>query len=188
MDTTPVSLLERIRRPDAHEAWGRFVELYSPLLLQWARGLGLQEADAADLVQDVFAILVRVLPTFDHDREKSFRSWLRTIALNRWRDFCRRRALLPVAVGDGPLANLVESVDGRPWEEAEYRRQLLSQALQLLRADFQPLSWRAFEEHALNGRPAAEVAARLGMTMGAVYAAKFRVLARLREDLRGLLD
>jgi RNA polymerase sigma-70 factor, ECF subfamily len=72
--------------------------------------------------------------------------------------------------------------------EAEYRQQLVSRALELMHTDFQPATWRAFWEHGVCGRPAAEVAAELGLTTGAVYAAKFRVLDRLRKELQGLLD
>src|SRR5438552_1694044 len=66
MHTTSISLLERIRQPAEREAWGRFVELYTPLLYYWACRLGMQESDAADLVQDVFAVLVQKLPVFTY--------------------------------------------------------------------------------------------------------------------------
>src|SRR5262245_5152486 len=92
MDSTPVSLLERLRRPDAQAAWKRFVELYTPLIYSWAGRLGLQASDAADLVQDVFVTLLRTMPAFQYDPSRSFRSWLRTLVANRWRDSCRRRA------------------------------------------------------------------------------------------------
>ena len=61
MHTTSISLLERLKLPAAQESWKRFVDLYTPLLFYWARRLGLQEADAADLVQDVCALLVKKL-------------------------------------------------------------------------------------------------------------------------------
>src|SRR5205823_5013820 len=86
MHTTPASLLERLQRADEQTAWVRFVELYTPVLFAWARRLGLQAQDAADLVQEVFTVLVRKLPEFRYDRQKSFRGWLRTITLNKWRD------------------------------------------------------------------------------------------------------
>src|SRR4051794_547048 len=92
MDENTASLLRRLRRPGDARAWERFVELYTPLLFFWACRLGLQAADASDLVQDVFAALLEKLPTFEHDPDKSFRAWLRTVALNRWRDQCRRKA------------------------------------------------------------------------------------------------
>src|SRR5262245_11991856 len=95
MHTTSISLLERVRQPTEREAWTRFVELYTPLLYYWACRLGMQEPDAADLVQDVFTVLVQKLPSFSYDASKSFRSWLRTITYNKWRDFQRRRAAAP---------------------------------------------------------------------------------------------
>ena len=90
MNSTHSSLLERLRRPDDVEAWDRFVRLYTPLLFHWARGAGLRDPDAADLVQDVLVVLVRKLPEFHYDPRKSFRAWLRTVTLNKWRERLRR--------------------------------------------------------------------------------------------------
>src|SRR4051794_7365710 len=75
LNPTPASLLEQVRRGGDQQAWERFVRLYPPLLYSWARRVGLQEPDAADLVQDVFALLVQNLPQFAYDRHKSFRAW-----------------------------------------------------------------------------------------------------------------
>jgi RNA polymerase sigma-70 factor (ECF subfamily) len=186
MNTTPVSLLERLRHSPDEAAWTRFVHLYSPLLFRWARQAGLDDGDAGDLVQDVFVILLKELPRFEHDPAHSFRAWLKTVVLNRWRNQIKRQARAPAQPGDGFLAD-VSAPDDSLFEEQEYRRQLLRRALELLRDEFQPATWEAFHEHGMNGRPAAEVAAELGMTIGAVYAAKCRVLGRLREHLRGLL-
>jgi RNA polymerase sigma-70 factor, ECF subfamily len=76
MTKTPSSLLERLRHSFDPDAWARFVALYTPLIYSWGRRVGLQDQDAADLVQDAFATLVEVLPTFAYDRHKSFRRWL----------------------------------------------------------------------------------------------------------------
>src|SRR5437667_388943 len=78
MVPTSVSLLQKLRRPEHGEAWAEFVELYTPLMLAWARKLGLQDADATDLVQNVFVLLLRKMPEFVYDPSKSFRGWLRT--------------------------------------------------------------------------------------------------------------
>jgi RNA polymerase sigma-70 factor (ECF subfamily) len=186
MNTTSVSLLEQLRDAPDEAAWARFVHLYSPLLFRWARQAGLDEADAGDLVQDVFVILLKELPRFEHDPAYSFRAWLKTVALNRWRNQLKRQARAPAQPDDSLLAD-VPAPDDSLFEEQEYRRQLLRRGLELLRDEFQPATWKAFHEHGLNGRPAAEVAGKLAMTVGAVYAAKCRVLGRLREHLRGLL-
>jgi RNA polymerase sigma-70 factor (ECF subfamily) len=187
MHTTPVSLLERLRQPAPEPAWNRFVELYSPLLFHWARRLGLQQEDAADLVQDVFAVLVRKLPEFTYDRDKSFRCWLRTVIRNKWRENLRRR-VIGVAAGDGQMEDVAGPDDTEAFAEAEYRQFLMTRALQIMQTQFQPTTWKACWEHLIAGRPAAAVAAELGISEGAVYVAKHRVLRRLREDLEGLLD
>src|SRR5262245_3511899 len=77
--TTSVSLLQRLRRGSDPRDWQRFVQLYTPLLFRWARRCGAQDADAADLVQDVLALLVHKLPSFSYDGKRSFRAWLRTV-------------------------------------------------------------------------------------------------------------
>src|SRR5262245_13646905 len=96
---TPVSLLERLRRqPGDAETWARFASLYTPLLYHRARRLGLQPADAENLVQDVFTVLIRRLPEFRYDPQRSFHRWLSTVLHNRWRDQLKRRAV-PCPVG-----------------------------------------------------------------------------------------
>jgi RNA polymerase sigma-70 factor (ECF subfamily) len=185
MTTTHVSLLERLGRPHERQAWERFVELYTPLLWSWARQVGLQESDASDLVQDVFILLLEKMPQFTYDRHGSFRAWLKTVTLNKWRETRRRASarreggpLPDQGAGDGPEA----------FWEAEYRRHVVGQALRVMQADFEPKTWQACWEMVVDGQPAARVAAKLGVRVGTVYAAKCRVLARLRQELAGLLD
>jgi RNA polymerase sigma-70 factor (ECF subfamily) len=186
MDTSS-SLLERLRRPADREAWSRFVELYTPLLYYWARQAGLQEADAADLVQEVLTLLFQKLPEFTYDRHKSFRARLHTVTLNKWRELRRRRA--PAALDGGAALAEVPAADERgALEEAEYRRHLVQLALQALQAEFPATTWKAFQEYVVAGRGAEQVAAELGVRVGTVYAAKSRVLTRLRRELAGLLD
>src|SRR5262245_3957916 len=92
MTITPISLLDRLRQPADQAAWARFVDLYSPLVFSWARQTGLQPADAADLVQEVFTLLLVKMPEFVHKQDGSFRAWLKTVTLNKWRERCRRAA------------------------------------------------------------------------------------------------
>jgi RNA polymerase sigma-70 factor (ECF subfamily) len=187
IDPTPVSLLQRLRQPAPVQAWGRFVDLYTPLLYDWACRLGLQESDAADLVQDVLVTLVQKLPEFSYDRSQSFRGWLRVVLLNTWRNQRRRPREAPLEFD--PAAG----ADGHPdpalvIEEADYRSYLVGRALRLMKAEFEPSTWRACWEYVVRARPAAEVAAELGLTVNAVYLAKSRVLSRLRQELAGLLN
>jgi RNA polymerase sigma-70 factor (ECF subfamily) len=190
MHTTPVSLLLRLHRPSAEpEAWPKFVELYTPLLFACARRLGLRAQDAADLVQDVFTVLVQKLPEFDYQPGKSFRAWLWTVMVNKYRENLRRPRAVPLPDAHGvPLENLASPEPPDALEEAEYRQYLVSRALQLMQADFQPVTWKACWEFVVDDKPAAEVAAKLGISVKAVYMAKFRVLRWLRQELDGLLD
>jgi len=185
MQTTPISLLQRLRQPNQPAAWAQFVDLYTPVLFAWARRLGLQPQDAADLVQEVFTVLVRALPEFVYDPHQSFRKWLLTVTRNKWRDACRRRALLP---GEAALDDLASPGSGDALAETEYRQRLVSRALELMRKDFQPATWTACWELVANGRSAPEIAQELGLTVNAVHLAKRRVLRRLRAELDGLLD
>jgi RNA polymerase sigma-70 factor (ECF subfamily) len=161
--------------------------LYTPLLYYWARRLGLQEPDAADLVQDVFLQLARKLPQFTHDRKNSFRSWLRTVLLNQWRT-SRRRPHLPVQGDPAALDDAAAANDVDAFSEAEYQHYLAQRALRLMQAQFQPTTWQACWKQVVEGRSAAEVAAELGISEGAAYVAKCRVLRRLRQELDGLLE
>jgi RNA polymerase sigma-70 factor (ECF subfamily) len=184
MLSTSVSLLDRLRNPADADAWTCFVRLYGPLLYAWARHTGLSEADAADLVQDVFTVLVEQLPTFRYDPGRSFRGWLRIILLNRWRALQRKRA--PVTVDD--LKHVPDAAEPPGLDEAEERRQLLCRSLQRLQPEFAPATWDIFRRHVLLGQSPAEVAAQLQTTVNAVYIARSRVLRRLRQEIAGLLS
>lgn len=188
MNTTSVSLLHRLRSPDEQEAWARFVALYTPLLLEWTRRLGLQSQDAADLVQEVFTLLVQKLPQFRYDQTRGFRKWLRTVVTNKWRDLVRRRQPAILDGHDPALVELAAPEEGDVLSEAEQREMLLRRALQLMQSEFSPKTWKACWEHVVAGRPASEVAAELGIAVGAVYVAKSRVLCLLRQELAGLFD
>jgi RNA polymerase sigma-70 factor (ECF subfamily) len=186
MNTTPPSLMERLRQTDDREAWDRLVRLYTPLLYYWARQMGLREADAADLVQDVFALLLVKLPDFVYDPGRSFRAWLRTVTYNRWREVQRRLEARPDA-RPGPLPDLPGPDAPDLWEE-EYQRHVVRRALELMQSEFETTTWQACWAVVVEGRSAGEVGRDLGMTAGAVRVARFRVLARLRQELAGMLD
>jgi RNA polymerase sigma-70 factor (ECF subfamily) len=162
--------------------------MYTPLFFAWTKRLNLSEPEATDLVQDLFAVLVEQLPKFEYDRSRSFRAYLKTILLNRWRNHLRRRSA--ENVNHSVSVNEVVSEDQpiRELEEAEYRTYIVGRALALMQSEFQQVTWKACWEFVVSGRPAEEVAASLGISVNAVYLAKSRVLRRLREELAGLFD
>jgi RNA polymerase sigma-70 factor (ECF subfamily) len=188
MTSTSISLLHRVRQPNDRQAWDRFVALYTPLLYSWARRLGLPESDAADLVQDVFVILLQKLPQFEYDPKKSFRAWLWTVARNKYLERYRRPVQRSLGSDEDPSAQLAENDGAELFAEAEYRDFLVGRALHLMQAEFQATTWKACWECVVHGKSAATVAAELGTTVEVVWAAKSRVLRRLREELQGLLE
>lgn len=181
---TSISLLEQLRGPNEAAAWGRFVELCAPLMLAWARRLGLDDSAADDLIQEAFVVLVRKLPEFRYRQGESFRAWLKSVTCNKHREMRRRKAL-PMTDG-AALDGVVDP--GEEFWEADYRRHLMARALETSPRDFQPKTWRAFHEVVVAGRDPDEVAADLDVSVNAVYVARSRVVQHLRQELAGLLD
>ena len=185
METTPVSLLDKLKRSRDPQAWQRLVELLTPLLFTWSRQVGLQDADAADLVQDTFLLIHDKIPHFNHSPNGSFRGWLRTVLLNRWRELARRRKL---PLGNADLEEFPAHSDSSEFDEAEYRRYLMQRALELLDGEFPKASLEAFRLHVLEGRPAHATATQLRISVNSVYLAKSRICRRLRQELLGILE
>jgi RNA polymerase sigma-70 factor (ECF subfamily) len=190
--STRLSLLIRLRDAQDRQAWDQFVDIYGPLVYGFARKHGLQDADAADLMQDVLraVALAAGRRTYDADRG-SFRGWLFTIVRNKLRNFLARPPRYCQGSGDSAAQALLEAQPARPedqaalWEQ-EYEKRLFTWAAGQVRDGFQDATWQAFWQTAVEGKAARSVAEALGMTVGAVYIAKSRVLARLREQIRQL--
>lgn len=185
MPTTSLTLLERLAQGGDDEAWNRFVDLYTPLLVGWCRRSGMSDVDAADMIQQVFLTLYEKLPAFQYRPQGSFRAWLKTVLLNAWRNQQRKNAR---AAGELDPETLAGGDPRLELDEAEYRVHLVRRALEVMQDQFEPATWRACWEFVVQERPAAEVAAELGLTVNAVYLAKSRVLRRLREELRCFWD
>ena len=192
---TSHSLLERLRQPPCDEAaWKRLVDLYTPLIHQWLRRYDVRPQDVDDLTQEVLRTVHRELPAFEHNRHLgAFRSWPRRIAVNRMRAFWKQRRSQAVGTADSAieqrLAELEDPASGLShlWDQ-EHDRYVLRRLLEVAEPEFAPSTWQAFQRLAVDGRPAAEVAAELGTTVNAVLLAKSRVLRRLRQEARGLVD
>lgn len=188
MYTTSVSLLQRLRDNDSETAWRRFVLLYTPLLLHWARRMKLSDDDAADLAQDVFSTLVVQLPTFGYDANKSFRGWLLTVTRHKLAERLRRRRIGIESPSDGIDLEATGDDPAMLIGESEFRSYVVQRCVQLISEGFASTSWRAFWLLVVEGKTASEAAVETGLSVTAVYSAKVRVLERLREELAGLVD
>ena len=189
---TRASLLVRLRDRQDRAAWQQFVELYGSLVYGFARQRGLQDADAADLTQEVFLALARAAGRWQYDpRRGTFRAWLHGVTRNKLAKFLHRRRVQPVGSGDtnaqGRLAEQPDpDYDSEAAWELEFQQQLFRMAAAQIQGNFAPTTWLAFWRTAVEGASAAEVAKELGMSVGAVYVARSRVLARLAEQVRRL--
>jgi RNA polymerase sigma-70 factor (ECF subfamily) len=191
--TTRASLILRLRDPADAVAWREFAALYEPLIYQLACRKGLQDADARDFCQEVLLTVARAVHRWDPEPTRgTFRGWLSRIARNLLVNFLTRQHE-PRGSGATSVQELLEaqpSADPSATAlfDAEYRRCVFRWAADEIRSEFTPATWQAFWLTAVGGRPPKEVAAELGLTVGAVYIARSRILARLRQRVEELGD
>jgi RNA polymerase sigma factor (sigma-70 family) len=190
MDDSPATrrtLIVKLRDPADSVAWGEFVALYEPLVYRLARRKGLQDADAHDLCQEVFQAVARAIDRWEPGRG-SFRAWLSRIARNLLINFLTRgqhqaRGTGSTSMQDVLAAQPAASPSATALFEAEYERRLFQWAASEIRGEFTGPTWQAFWQTAVMDRPPSEVGAELGLSVGAVYVARSRVLSRLKRQI-----
>lgn len=191
---TRQSLLVRLRNPRDGQAWSEFVAIYTPLIDRLARAKGLQAADSADLAQDVFRAVAGAIDRYDPDPARgSFRSWLFRIARNLMINLLAARRIRPQATGDSDVQELLECVPApdsalTAFFDLEYRRRIFLWAADQIHGEFRPSTWQAFWLTAVDGQDPRTAAQACSISVGAVYIARSRVMARLKsiiEELEG---
>jgi RNA polymerase sigma factor (sigma-70 family) len=184
--TTRASLLFRLRDSQDHEAWVQFVSLYEPMAYRLLRRHGLQDADAREVMQELFMAVSRSIDRWDPAKERgSFRGWLRRVARNLVINWLKQRERRVIATGGSDLQAMLDMLPAASDPETvefdkELRRALFQRAAEQVRREVQPATWQAFWETAIVGTSPADTAAKLGMRVGAIRVAKCRVLARLQ--------
>lgn len=178
---TRASLLLRLQQPDDERAWQEFVEIYQPLIERLAIRYGLQSADAQDISQEVLARVAKAIPEWEHDPARgSFRGWLTRVTRNLTIEQFRTRARRPLTNPEsGQLEQFQRDADSI--FQLEQQRELFGWAARKARDQFVPTTWQAFWLTAVEQQSPSEVAEQLGLSTGAVYIARSRVMARLRE-------
>jgi RNA polymerase sigma-70 factor (ECF subfamily) len=191
METTSTGLLDRLRQagPDAPD-WRRLHDIYLPMIQGWLGRIPDLGAERDDLAQEVLLVIVRELPSFEHRRDGAFRAWLRQITVNRTRAFWKERHQRPIPLsGNRILDELADSDSALARQlDREHDQHVFEKLLDVVQADFEKNTWLAFRKVALEQLPAAETARGLSMSVSAVIQAKSRVLKRLRDEARGMID
>jgi RNA polymerase sigma-70 factor (ECF subfamily) len=185
---TRASLLMRLRRHDDAEAWSEFAEIYQPLIFRMAERCGLQEADAHEVVQEVLSRVARAVPTWKSSgNQGSFRNWLKCVTRNLVIQFFRDRRRWPQTSDNSDVRRLVEGhpspADDDQWFDVELQRQYFAWAARRLKDRFEPTTWAAFWKTSVDNEPIEHVAQQLGLTRGAVYIARSRVMSKLRAAI-----
>lgn len=192
MDTSK-SFLDRLRETPDDSLWARFVDIYSPLIRTWLRQHANLQSDDDDLVQEVMLVVVRKIPEFHRgERTGSFRRWLKSISINVLRHSLRSRRLRSPG-GNEAVAQMLDQLEdpesalSKIWD-VEHDRYLTKRLLEHIEPLFEAKTWAMFRMTALEGHSAASTAAELGVTENAVFIAKSRVMAKLREEGHEMLD
>lgn len=183
---TRASLILRLRHSHDAAAWQEFVDIYQPLIFRIARSRGLQEADAFDTTQEVLARVAKAINRWNPDPEcGSFRGWIGRITRNLVVEFLRSSNRLPVTSDDSTIGRLVQQTPQRSREtdlyDLEHERQVFAWAARKVEQQFQPRTWQAFWQTAVQHHPVQYVADELNLSCGAVYIARSRVMARLKQ-------
>jgi RNA polymerase sigma-70 factor (ECF subfamily) len=194
MQPTSASLLGRLSASNDAADWQRMVDLYSPLIRGWLHRHSVPKQDGEDVLQEVLTVVARRMPEFRHNqRVGAFRTWLRTITVNCVRDFWKSNRLRAQAPGGSNFGDYLDQLadPDNPLTQAWNREHDLfvtRRLLDMLKPQFEPSTWAAFQRVAIDGVSASEAAAELGITTNAVFIAKSRVLSKLREEADGLID
>jgi len=190
---TRESLILQVKDQANRAAWEQFVELYRPVIFRIARARGVQDADAEDLAQQVLIAVAGSIGRWEKsDKSTRFRHWLRRIARNAIVDAMTRRPP-DQATGSSSVQDLLSAEPARDEQtdlliETEIRRELYVRAARIVRLDVNEETWQAFELTVLKNRSGADAARELGKTIGTVYAARSRVMKRLRDAVAELKE
>ena len=183
---TSESLIARVRDPSDHLAWAEFEQLYRPVIFRIARARGLQHVDAQDLAQLVLISVARAIGKYEQRSEgPRFRNWLSRITRNAILKAMSRAAHDQPLGGSGFLEVLLDlpepDAEIDQLIEVEYRREQYRRAAQIVRKSVRTVTWQAFELTVLQEHSIEDAARQLELSTGSVYAARSRVMKKLRD-------
>jgi len=182
---TRVTLLNRLRDGRDTAAWSEFCSIYERAIYRVALRFGLQDADAREVSQDVLLIVSRKIAEFDLTTNGSFRAWLSKVARNATLDLLRKNQRSKLATGDSALQRNLGQIDIAADEPSifdfEAQREQFFWAAEKIRATVAESTWQAFWLTSIDGQSAEDAANELNMSVGSVYVARCRTLAKIKK-------
>lgn len=187
---TRQTLIQRLKDSADSAAWLEFASIYRPAVLRFALRRGMQLADAEDVTQRVFVSVARSMENWEaSERRGSFRAWLLTVTRNAVLNAVTRQPKARASGGTDAMDLLGQQADEETLTkqlEWEYRRAEFRTAAEEVRAEFEPTTWQAFWLTAVEHQKIADVALQLNKSVGSVYAARSRVLKRIKAIVEAL--
>ncbi|MEM7147729.1 MAG: sigma-70 family RNA polymerase sigma factor [Verrucomicrobiota bacterium] len=184
---TRQTLLLKIRDADNDDAWNEFADLYTPVIRNYCALRSVHQQDIPDVTQDVLATVARAIKKFEYDPDKgTFRDWLFIVTRSKVFNHFNKKKKQPQGTGRTTIHQLLEEQPD-PKEQIdwdlEYKKQMFQWAADKVRPEFKEQTWEAFWQTAVDQVPTDTVAQSIGLSPGAVYVAKSRVIARLRARI-----
>jgi RNA polymerase sigma-70 factor (ECF subfamily) len=190
MPSTHVSLLRGLRDDNRRdERWAVFRARYHRVIFRWCVRRGLQWDAAEDLTQEVLLKLFQHLPAYRHDPARGrFRGWLKAVVNNALTDFWRRaggdavggeafQARAAALASPEAAVELSTAIEG-------HARVAAAAVVRRVRAKLKETTWEAFYQVMVEGRPGAEAAAGLNLSVASVYKATYRAKQMLLQESR----
>jgi RNA polymerase sigma-70 factor, ECF subfamily len=193
MTDTSISFLNSLQADGNSRSWNEFIDLYQPLIRIWLGTQNVKEQERDDVTQEVMSVVLKRLPEFQRNRTGSFRNWLKTITVYCWQNYRRKNLQRGGAIGGTEFGQVLHELEdpvsnvSQLWDQ-QHDQYILQRLLEKIRPSIRESTWAAFSAVTIEGKTPEQAAADLGMTANAVYVAKSRVLAQLRQVSEGLVD
>lgn len=184
MPPTDLELIDRTLAGEG-DAFGQLIERFQRKIFRVTRAIVHDEAEADTITHDTFVQAYTHLARFE--RRAGFETWLTRIAINRSRDFLRRRRFISLFTTDedGEERAIIEPVDERPDPERQFMAVQLRSAIRRAERTLSPQQKVIFRLRHYEQLPLEEIAEHLRLRAGTVRAHLFRAVQKIRKELEG---
>lgn len=191
---TSLTLLQSIKKKGDRESWELLSQIYSPMIRRWLQKSSIRMADEDDVIQEVFVTVLEKIQGFERgENVGSFRSWLKKVTLNCFRNYSRKKGNQANAAGGSDIDQFIQQLEdpnseiSKAWNR-EHERSVFQYLIGMVKPRFSEDTWKAFHDTSILNRSTQDVADEMGTSLGAIHTAKSRVLAEMRRLGQGLLE